>query len=142
MSEFRQSFLAEFSCAMMMILFGLLNIYQRETGLHVIISAYLVVGGAFLFALAVRRRRGGPFGELAEDASGLVKAIEKLSTSKPFGFTMLAVSPLPVGFGLAGLLVGLSLYLMSVNAMRASDDELRSWVFAKDQEAVVGDKQE
>ena len=132
-TDFRNSFLGEFITAISMIGFGGLNLMGAETGLHSIIALYLFVAGFFLFALAVRRRRGPP-GDLPDSANGLSKAIEKLSGSKPFGFTMLAVAPLPLGFGGLGLVVFLFLYLMSVNAMRPSDAELKSWVFREKKE--------
>lgn len=115
-----------------MVLFSVYNVYLHETSLHTIISLYLLLGGFALFALAVSRRRGPP-GTAGEDASGLVKALDKLGGAKPFGFTTLAISPLPLGFGLAGFVVFLMLYVVSVNAMRTTDEELRSWVFPKEE---------
>ena len=125
---FRRAFVFESFSAITMVLFGLKNIIGADSGLHSIISAYLVIGGIFLTAIAVRRRSGPPE-DLPESANGLKKAIEKLAGSKPFGFVCLAITPLPLGFGGAGILVFLMLYLVSVNAMRHSDAELMTWVY-------------
>jgi len=110
-----------------MMLLGVMNIFGGQTGLHSIIALYLLIGGLFLSAIAVKRRKRGPY-ELSEGANGLVKAVEKLSEPKAFGFTCLAISPLPLGFGGFGLLVFLLLYLSAVNAMRLTDEELMGWI--------------
>jgi len=124
---FRKFFLLEAGSALGMILFGLLNIFGSHSALHAIVALYILVGGVFLSAIAVRRRRGPPV-DLPDSTNGLVKAIEKLAGTRPFGFTCLAVSPLLLGYGGFGLVVFLLLYFSSVNAMRLSEEEMMSWI--------------
>jgi hypothetical protein len=126
---FRRSFLLEATSALAVTLFGLKNIFGAETGLHSIIALYLLFGGAFFLAIVIRRRSGPPQ-ELPENATSLSFAIEKLCASRPFGFICLAITPLPMGFGGFGFVVFLLVYLAGVNAMRFSDEELKTWVFA------------
>ena len=125
---FRRNFVLEAITGLSMIGFGIKSVFSSETSLHSIIGIYLFVAGIFLSAIAVRRHRGPPV-DLPQETNGLTKAIEKLSGSKPFGFTCLAVSPLPMGYGGIGVIVFLLLYLVSVNSMRLSEQELMSWVF-------------
>lgn len=127
-SQFRRAFVFESLSAICLILFGLKNVVSGETGLHSIVAIYLLVAGALLAAIAVRRRSGPP-GDLPPEANGLKKAIEKLAGSKPYGFICLLVTPLPLGFGGSGLLLFFMLYLVSVNAMRPNDTELKNWVY-------------
>ena len=126
-STFRRSFPLEAISALSMTGLGLGNIFGAASALHAVIAVYLFAGGLFLTAIAVRRRRGPPH-ELPDGTNGLVKAVEKLAEARPFGFTALAIAPLPLGFGKLGILVGLMLYLAGVNAMRLSDEELMSWI--------------
>jgi len=124
----RRLFLLESVSGCAMVLFGIANLFSARSGLHSVVAVYLSVGGIFLSALAVRRRRGEKTGDLPENATGLIKIVEKLSEPKPFGFTCLVVSPLLLGYGGFGLIVFLLLYLSGVNAMRLTDEELHAWI--------------
>ena len=105
-------------------------------GLRRVLALYLAACGAFMLAVAIRRRSGpAPGPEPAPgtpDKSGLAKAVDKLAEAKPFGFTLLAIVPLVLSFGgLSSAVPGLLMYLTSVLAMRPTDAELAAMVSAK-----------
>lgn len=124
---FRRFFPLEAAASLSMILFGLVNIFGASSGLHSVIAVYLFAGGILFAAIAIRRRLGAPQ-VLPDNTNGLVKAIAKLSETKPYGFTCLAAAPLALGYGGLGIVVFLLLYFSSVNAMRLTDEELMTWV--------------
>ena len=99
-----------------------------------VLGVYVVVWGAFVVALALRRRSPVGGGDTAAAAavaaaaankSGIAKAIDKLAEAKPFGFTCLAVAPLILAYGgFTSFVAFLGMYLTAVQAMRVSDAEL------------------
>ena len=127
-----RSFALEAGTGMATVVFGASQVVAPgNDALRRVLAAYVFVWGAFVVALALRRRSPAPAAAANADVgkSGIAKAIDKLAEAKPFGFKCLAVSPLIAAYGgLTSFVAFAGMYLTAVQAMRVSDAELAAMV--------------
>jgi hypothetical protein len=98
------------------------------TSLHRVVGLYLFVLGVFAFGITLRRRQGR---SKEPPSHGLFKLTDRLAEPRPFGLTLLIISPLPLSYGgITGFLVFVLVYLSSVMAMRPPTEELAQMAVA------------